>query len=406
MFYNRWGWVGITLVFLFILEPRTQNRTVLALDSVCLAALLFFLFYLKISYSGLATAFLGVMFISSPYNRRVSVAAFVLFVAAVGVMELRYGLNIPYLKDLYLAVKASGASRGTMVPKLISNIREFALAAAAVAMAWSELRSKWSYIAYAGFVMLAGLAIIDQNTHQYGVICLLSLLAVSYELIRRNIGSATTSETEYQVGRIRAIVCLGLIVLFTVQSIFNQFAAIAMFRSGVTQVAVERPGGLNGMLFSDDLWDHFCRGKVRELNTNKIIPTTTKSSAMMISSKYLAGVEDGIALLERAGVTGKRVAVLDFVDPFSFILNLPPAAGVHTCNGYGRTMGDNVYTPAEEYLGNADYVVIPKVPIDKPTTDFLLRIYGEYQKANFEPAETTEFWELWKRRESDKANAL
>ena len=67
-------------------------------------------------------------------------------------------------------------------------------------------------------------------------------------------------------------------------------------------------------------------------------------------------------------------------------------------------MGDNSYSPAEEFLGSSDYIMVPLKPIDAPTTDFLLRIYGDYQKANFEPAGKTEYWELWKRRESDKGN--
>jgi hypothetical protein len=399
MFYNRFGWSAITLVFLFFLEPRTQSKAIFWLDSACLAALLLFLLYLKITYFLVGAAFLGLLFISSPYNRRVAIASALLVALGVGAMEALYGLNGPYLRDLRMAIQASGANRGAIIPKLFLNIKEFVLVALAIALTWDRKTPDWLYLVYVGFVTAAGLAIIDQNTHPHGVICALAALLVSHEIIRRRISQPSTSHVAMEVGRAKSLACLGLILLFVVQPIVNRCTSMAMIRSALTQVEEPLPGGLNGIIFPKHLWEHFLAGKTRDPITNKVIPARPRFTSQDDGGSYLDSLLDGVNLLEQAGTSGKSVLAFDFVTPFSFILSMKPAVGDHTCIHYGRTMSDDVFSPPEELLGSVDYVMIPRRSRTPATTAFLERTYGPYLQAHFAETKKTDFWVLWTRRD-------
>lgn len=400
MFYNRFGWTAITLVFLYFLEPREKSKTMLVLDWICLAALLFFLLYLKITYFLVSAAFLGFLCITSRYNRQVALPALALVAIGTGAMELIYGLNGPYLQDLRMTIRASGANRGSALPKLFLNIKEFILVALAITLTWDRKNPNWLYLIYVGFVTAAGLAIIDQNTHPHGVVCALAVLLVSHELIRRRISQPDISHSAMEVGRAKSLACLGLIVLFVIQPIVNRCTSMAMIRSAVTQVSVDMPGGLKNMVFVEHLWKHFLQGRTRDPLMNKVIPPKSRFFADDAHGTYLDSLLDGVKLLQNAGTEGKSVVAFDFVTPFSFILGMKPATGDHTCIHYGRTMSDEVYSPPEELLGSVDYVMVPKSPRTPATTAFLLRTYGPYLETHFHEVDSSDFWVLWARNDT------
>lgn len=395
MFVNRLCWIAMTLVFLFFIEPRFPSKTGLAIDCVCLAALLFFQFYLKLSYFFVCVAFLPLLFISSKHNRWLSIISFSLFVIGVGVMEWIYGLNGPYFRDLSMAIHASGANRGSMLPKFVANIKEFALVAGAIALVCNRNAPNWRFLAYAGFVCLAGLAVIDQNTQVRGVVCLLAVLLVSQETLRRSINSPPASAVDIPIRKLKCLVCLGLVALFIMQSVVYRTASIAMIRSAVTQVEPDSPGRLQGMVLSEHLWKHFCAGRIRDPHTNKVIPATRHTPG--VEEDYFKSILDGIKVLQDAGTSGKRVTTFDYVSPFSSVLSLVPPEGGHTCIDVSRTMCDEDFTPPEEFLGSVDYVMIPKAPWNQPTAEFLQRVYGQYLKEHFEPIKSSDYWVLWNR---------
>lgn len=396
MFINRLGWIAMTLVFLVFLEPRFQSKAILACDSACLFALLFFLFYLKLSYLAVCLAFLPLLFLSSRYNRWLSGWSFALLAVGVGLMELRYGLNGPYLRDLQMAIEASGANRGSMIPKFVANINEFAIVAGAIALVWDRRAPNWLYVLFAGFVCLAGLAVIDQNTQTKGVVCLLALALVSQEILRRGTADPAATDDTVRVRRLKSAVCLGLAALFVLQPIFYRLTSMAMIRSAVTQVKPEMPDGLRGFVLAEHLWKQFCAGRTRDPITNKVI--TANRPVATAEEVYFQSIRDGLNVLSEVETSGKRLIVFDYVTPFTSILSMAPAKGGHTCIDLNRTMCDADFTPPDELLGEVDYVMIPKVPCESYTTAFLSRVYGEYLHDHFEPSKSTDFWDLWIRR--------
>jgi hypothetical protein len=394
MFYNRLGWIALTLTFLFYVEPRDPTPRRVPLDSLCLAALLLFAFYLKMSFGLVGLAFLPLIAISSRHNSKVAVGAVAAFLLAAGALELRYGFHRGYVEDLRMTLKACGANRGTMAPKFFANIREFLLAGIAFLLAMGCVRNKFRFFLMTGYICAAGLAIIDQNTHRRGVICLIALFLIAQESIRRSLREQSDSSPRRSADSLKCLACLSLVVIFVVQPTVYAGASMTMIRSVLTQVKPELPGGLNGMVFPEHLWGHLRAKNVQAKRTSGLVSAPPPPAGGEAERIYLKTLLDGVELLQRNDVSDKHVIVFDFVPPFSFILGLEPPTGDTTCIAYGRTMSENSFTPPSEFLGNVDYVMIPKSSMEQATTDFLLRTYGDYLTENFQESGESKYWML------------
>jgi hypothetical protein len=394
MFYNRLGWTALTFVLLFYLEPRQGVRRLLWLDSAMLSGLLLFAFYLKISYALVGLAFVGLLFFASPYNRRLSLATLGLSGAVIVACEIAFGFHGPYLQDIRDTLQASGANRGSMIPKLFANIREYLMAVLAMALAYTSAAKKWNYLIFMAFVAASGLAIIDQNTHHRGIISLIAIFAVAQETCRRNQETAFKAEATKLLSH-KSLACLALLLAFVIQPIVYSWTATTMIRSAVVSMDKNLPLGLDGIVFS------FYKNPIlKGVNLNKS-KGNREFAEMTAGQEYINSLLDGAKVLEASGIDDKSVMTLDFVNPFSFLLAMKPAIGDHTCVHYGRTMNDGITPSPEEYLGQADYVMVPLKPKTPPTADFLWRTYRPYIEKEFDKSVATEYWVLWKRIPTD-----
>jgi hypothetical protein len=358
-----------------------------------LASLLLFAFYLKISYALVGIAFVGVLFFDSSYNRRLSLATFVVFTGAIGLIEAMYGFNGDYIGDIAATLRSRGANRGTMIPKFFANIREFLLTAFAVVMALKYAPKRFHFLAYVGFVALACLAIIDQNSHSRGAIALLAVCTVSQELIRRHIYSQNKS-ADLRIEAMKSLACLAIVCALVIQPIIYSWTAATIIRSTVSNPKYEMPGGLKGMVFSsyDKQKDALAGSSDTETQAGD------NASSQRITYDYLTSVIEGVSLLESIPATGKSVIVLDFVNPFSFVVGLPPAVGDSTCLHYGQTVNKNVYPKPEEYLAHTDFVMVPKTHRVPQTSKFLWEMFGPFVKERFVQESSNEYWDVWRRK--------
>jgi hypothetical protein len=396
MFYNRLGWTALTIILLFYLEPRKDVSRHLWLDSAMLSGLLLFLFYLKISYALVALAFMSLLLFDSQYNRQLVLATLGISAAIIASLEAAFGFHGAYLLDIRDTLKASGANRGSMIPKLFANIREYLMATFAVIVAYSSAPKRWNYLIFMGFVFASGLAIIDQNTHYRGVISLIAVFAVAQEICRRKLESEPLASLRGHIEIAKAesywsLACLGLLLAFVVQPITYGWTATTMIRSAVVAAREELPQGLGGVVFS-------CyENPILEQESLSKPRRNSDLAEARIGQEYIKSVLDGAEILKASGIADKSVMTLDFVNPFSFLLAMKPAIGDHTCVHYGRTMNDGITPSPEDYLGQADYVMVPLKPKTPPTADFLWRTYRPYIEKEFDKSAATEYWVLWKR---------
>ena len=113
---------------------------------------------------------------------------------------------------------------------------------------------------------------------------------------------------------------------------------------------------------------------------------------------YTNYVNDGLRLLGKHRRSGETIMCLDFSDPFSYGLAIPPATGGATGIDYLSTFDDMHKQSAEQLFGHADLVMLPKIFTDAGLTDSIPRIYGSYLAAHFRPvSETPCCWRLYRR---------
>jgi hypothetical protein len=117
------------------------------------------------------------------------------------------------------------------------------------------------------------------------------------------------------------------------------------------------------------------------------------------TDEYVATLEDGARALAALERKPSRVTVLDFVNPFSAGLGLPPPRGDYSVSQFGRTFDKAHFLPAETALGDAWVVMEPKWRIDPPGTEAFLALYADYLAAHFESAGESRFWRIYVRRD-------
>jgi hypothetical protein len=94
--------------------------------------------------------------------------------------------------------------------------------------------------------------------------------------------------------------------------------------------------------------------------------------------EYVETLMEAADLLKEHGLANGRIAVLDQVDPLPFMLDLEPPRGGNLWSGAGAPM------PApEDYLVDADRVLIPRFTTNIAWTDTARSAYGAYLAAHF-----------------------
>jgi hypothetical protein len=119
----------------------------------------------------------------------------------------------------------------------------------------------------------------------------------------------------------------------------------------------------------------------------------------LFQSEYLFALSDGVEALKRLGPDGQSVMVLDFANPFSFALKLPPPRGDAMINHVDRLLSRARPIAAERYLSSATFVMVPHVPVEAATREYLLEVYTPYLDRNFRTVDKTQYWTVLRRVE-------
>lgn len=116
---------------------------------------------------------------------------------------------------------------------------------------------------------------------------------------------------------------------------------------------------------------------------------------------YVAFVNDGIALLRKYRRSGETVASLDFSNPFSYGLNIPPPPqGTPVGLQYRTNFDDEHKLPPEFLFGQADLVMVPVTFTDGSLQDSIPRLYGPYLRHHFHLAGQSIAWTLYRNNRS------
>jgi hypothetical protein len=105
-------------------------------------------------------------------------------------------------------------------------------------------------------------------------------------------------------------------------------------------------------------------------------------------------LQDGARALAALNGEAGGVFVLDFVNPFSAGLGLPPARD-SSWQHWERNFDATNFLPPEQLFRDVRIVMEPKWPAEDYTARGLREVYGGYLDETFALAHETEYWKLY-----------
>ncbi len=401
MFYNRFGYALLSLLFLLALPPISGVRRPLA-DAAVAAGLLLLMFYLKISYFILGAVFLVGMALLTRFRLP---ALGALLAAAVGaaVIELLWGGTATYFADIGLAAEASGAVRGTLYTLsriVLLNFIEVIIFLGAIGIALVRGVS-WRMLLLCLYMAAAGVLLVNQNAQVVRILTLIPAALVALLSPGREEGGADPFWP-----RLAGALLIAPLVIPP--------AAVSFLATGYFAIRSARaPSGspyearVAGVIADEGVNDAFKvgpdvhraayrTGRVTLEMYNKI--RNQRFKQVFSQPEYLRTVEDGLRLLGSDPRLSGNTFVFDMGNPFNALLRRDAPKGVDAWNHNGRTITATLYRAPQEMFADVDIVMVPKVSTELSTTQLLQKVYGDYLRAHYAPAAETDYWRAYRRR--------
>jgi hypothetical protein len=393
MSYNRYGWSCISVLFLILFLPPRPRRWGDAMDIAVAAGLLAAMFYLKITYFLVGLAALPVAAAACPHLRGARAGW-----CALGIGALALALapvNRPYWADLFAAASAGQMRDGLSdyVNNFLQHSAEYAPYIAALAVAlwmWRRKDAPLRLPVAAGFILAAGAALLSQNAQVHGLPAAIVIAFLFYAVLR-----------ERHLRRGGSTGLLLALLVFPLFLIFPAMASLAGYHStashqrlrtldGTNLRGLAVPSGLPGLLAA---FAGF-RADYRLLNRARAASPRYELS----SGEYAETLLDAVALLGKADGRRGRIVVLDQVNPFPFMLGLPPPRGGNLWWG-----PDAPQRQPETLFADADRVLIPKFSTYGLWTQQAQARYGAYLDRHFPLRSESQSWILLSRRPAASA---
>ncbi|HEY8381276.1 MAG TPA: hypothetical protein VIL09_03900 [Microvirga sp.] len=369
MFYNRVGWAALALLLVMYCPPLRESRRQAWRDAASAAALTGLMLGLKVTYGAVALAFLAFMLLDRR-QRGWAAGAIGLTLAACGLVELVWRASFAHVADLLLTSQVSGA-RGVVdwAFGLLRHLADYVLFGIVAGLAlWRH--PSWRDVLFYGFCAGVGLVIMAQNSQPWGIITIHAGAAVAAERLLRE---EELRDEAWALARGVPLVLLALVLPTAVHCFMalSLHAGLAAARSG-------EPFPMPGY------------GEVR-------LALLWEPGDHAFSSAYLASLRDGAALLQNVDRAGE-VSVLDFVNPFSAGLGLPPPRGDNAWLHWGRNVNAEHHLSGGDLLGGVRLLMVPKWGINNLP---LAELYADTIRDQFEPHAESASWTVHRRRGSD-----
>jgi hypothetical protein len=406
MFYNRFGYALLSLLFLLALPTKdgVQRRT---LDGVAAAGLLLLMFYLKISYFMLGAAFiLGLALLTRP--RLPAIGALLATAAVIALVHVFWGGTATYLGDIGIAAEASGAVRGTLFTLsrvVLLNFMAVVIFLAVIAIALVR-GVRWEIILLCLCMAAAGVLLLNQNAQVIGIVTLIPAALVA---------TLAPGRDEPHLNAFWPQLASALMVAaLVVPPATVSLVTIGYFsvRSARAQSVGPYEARFAGVIADEGASDAFEVGAdVQRAAYRTGQPTIEMYNKMrnqrfkqvFSQPEYLRTLEDGVRLLGSDPRLSGKVFVFDMGNPFNALLGREPPAGVDAWNHNGRTMTAALYRPPEKMLADVDVVLVPKVSTELSTTQLMEQVYGPYLKRRFQLLATSDYWYAYGQRRETEA---
>jgi hypothetical protein len=376
-FYNRIGWACLGILLIMYLRPQSPQERQNILDYLCAAFLTLVMVYTKFTYGIVAVAFLMFM-LTDRRQRDWSFAALGLILVSSLVIEGFWQSSLIYLSDLRLALDVGGRLRGTwgqIADHILLNLTDYVLLALFSLLALKRTRSLRDGLFYL-FCAIAGFLIINQNFQAWGIITLHAAAAVAAETILR--WEKNKADDQGKGMWSTAAGAKLLFLAFVLPTIIHCTAALGLHMAS----ASIRAGNVLDL-------PHLERIRLANLWTWGEFDT---------ANQYLNMLRDGVAILSQPDQKASKVFALAKSNPFPMLLDAPPPRGDMPWLQWERTLNASAFIPADILLENADVVLEPKSPGERPESEMGLEaLYSSYIAEHFQSMDETDHWRVHRR---------
>lgn len=392
-FYNRQGWAALIIIFVLYIEPVRTGAWGKWLDAVALAFLFLFELGNKIPFAVVALGFILINSMISRYNRQVSLRSLVIVIFAVIVEEIFLGLAVPYWHSI-LAVSSSlkGGRLGIwdFATILIDNAPIILGSLGAVMAAKAVGRRSvfdWFYAVGVIISVVLLLTTIGAGSGRGGfaifiVFIILGELARRAEAEKEKEKTFSLQAIPIWGNHIVSLGCLFIAAAFIATESGNRLLAWQDFAVKVQKDAVSSntPPRLSQILIPD--WDKL------------------KHASIGIST-YMETIVDGTNLLITLEQPEQTVLTFDMVNPFPYAAGMKPPVNGYPLFWLGGSISSdpNLLPSPKDFVGNVDYVMVPRLPYDKEQLEIRMKLYGEYLEQHYSLQAETVNWYLWKRKD-------
>jgi hypothetical protein len=391
MSYNRFGWSTISILFLLLfVEPRKRDPvwTDIAVGSLLTVAL----FYLKITYFGIAVAAISLAMLVSPHVRQhwQGWCGALLLAILIALAPMNRG----YRADIIFALSSS-VVRSNSLKLLLTfsydRLEQTLVLGQVIALIYLITRqcARLADVLIGLFIWACGFFLLTQNV-QGAIIPLYAVLTlILYMRLKEWLHLANRP--------VALVVCLMTCALLPLlPPLWSNSVALLGYNIKARQISnafVVTTTNLRGLavrLDSNHVLDEVAAEPYARDYFSPI--RAWRVDLELSEQEYIRTILALADLLQDEKAASARIVVIDQVNPLPFVL------GALAPRGGNLWSGDVAWRPPEEALGDADYVAIPHFPTQRATLIGGLAAYKEYLSTYFARRYETPYWTVLERR--------
>lgn len=407
--YNRWGWALLTTLLLFGLPvekagERGSRPFLAGAESAAIAALLSMLFFLKITYFVVGLGFVLLFGVALARFRRAAGWGLAFSLFLILVIQWSAGWVDDYLRDLWRTTVVATQSGAHHTPGfadvLLTTLSSLGLAGAACGIAGLVKRLSLQDCLLATYILASCVALATQNSMAPNF--LFALLPVFVAMAARCPRGSNH--------RRLVMVCMWI---FLLPAFARQLLATAAF---LMAAHGHCPGCASGLPRMEGAWfgglagpNAFEAGVPQMADPSDALlwsrRHTNNSHLDVSNAEYLQTLRTGLALLRAAGHADDTVAVADFGNAFSVLLDVPSPKGVILHLHVGRFIDRHLAKSKEFVFGDANWLMIPKFPVFMDSTAVVMEAQAAHLSKDWEEAAANDHWRLLRRVNAARATS-
>lgn len=392
MYYNRWSWTALSLIFIMLVPQLHSGRWAAHSDAVVLGLLIAVLFHLKATYFIVGLVYvLAMVVIARTRSMAIGglmVAGIILAIAALGL-----GTTAAYIADIRNAAAVSGVVRSGLFALLtmaMANGKAIIVLGLVGTISWYR-GVGWAELLAGTYIMLSSIILANQNAQGPE---LPPLVAAAIVL---RLGCLTRRRSAADDGAAETALAFALLSL-SYSPLILGLATLTLHAAGALHA--RPPVAMDGVFFatSDKSVHDVPIDRLEHVYSGGATPSDLPPLRMDVTAaEYSLTLMDGVALLRSNPKLAGTVATLDMANPFNALLRRPPPRHDNSWNHIGRTFSERVYLPPRDALRDVEVIMEPKDSMDPDGTEALMRIDRPYLVQHFRLVAQSSFWRAYER---------